>query len=388
MTELNESAKTVSDVVQISSVHPTFDTRVFEKCCKTLVERGWRVSLVIQADQAGIVDGVNLIPLERPRGRFGRVFKTGREAMKLALETGAPVCHVHDPELLLWTWMLTRRGRKVVFDMHENLPAAIRAKDWLPRWLRPVISRGVQIAERVLLRDKDVVLAETSYERDYEYLPRRIVVQNFPRTAQLSGVQAAKRAVPTLAYLGHIHQTRGSLTMVEVLRRLRQEGIEAELLLIGRVPPEHKLALLERAKEAGTKVEFAGHLAPLDAWTRVASCQVGMAVLSPEPNYITSYPTKMFEYMALGLPVVVSNFPLYREVIDQHACGYAVDPLDTDAVTAAVRDVLVDKEKAIELGRRGQRAVAGHYSWESEQTALTDLYTYLLDSRVTSNHQT
>ena len=113
---------------------------------------------------------------------------------------------------------------------------------------------------------------------------------------------------------------------------------------------------------------------PLDAWRLAAGAVAGLAVLEPEPNYVESFPTKMFEYMALGLPVVVSDFPLYRDVVDSSACGLCVDPLDSAALAAALERLIRDPALAHELGRKGREAVQTRYRWDQQLDALEAFY--------------
>jgi glycosyltransferase involved in cell wall biosynthesis len=113
---------------------------------------------------------------------------------------------------------------------------------------------------------------------------------------------------------------------------------------------------------------------PKDAWAIAKGCRIGLAVLRPEPNYLESIPTKMYEYMALGLPVILSNFPLYRDVVSRHQCGLCVDPGDPEDLAAAILQLLGDPQKAREMGERGRQAVVRNYDWEHQLDHLVALY--------------
>jgi glycosyltransferase involved in cell wall biosynthesis len=82
----------------------------------------------------------------------------------------------------------------------------------------------------------------------------------------------------------------------------------------------------------------------------------------------------MFEYMALGLPVVVSDFPLYRAIIERYRAGLCVDPLDPDATAMALRWLAGNPEEARAMGARGREAVASAYRWETERDKLFAFY--------------
>jgi glycosyltransferase involved in cell wall biosynthesis len=101
---------------------------------------------------------------------------------------------------------------------------------------------------------------------------------------------------------------------------------------------------------------------------------VGIVLNHPTPNYLDAYSTKMFEYMARGLPVVCSNFPLWTEIVAGADCGLTVDPRSAHAIADAIRSLNEDPELARRLGENGRRAIAERYNWEAELTKLEDLY--------------
>lgn len=107
-------------------------------------------------------------------------------------------------------------------------------------------------------------------------------------------------------------------------------------------------------------------------------CDVGLALLHPIGNYRESYPTKMFEYMAAGLPVVASRFALWESVLVPNDCGRVVDPLNLDEATEAVFEYWSSVELRERHGRNGRRAVLERYHWELERPRLIALYTGLI----------
>ena len=106
--------------------------------------------------------------------------------------------------------------------------------------------------------------------------------------------------------------------------------------------------------------------------------RVGLVVIHPQPNYIRSRPTKLFEYMAAGVPVIASDFPDWRKIIDAARCGLLVPPEDPRAIATAMEYLLTHPEEAREMGLRGRQAVEGSYVWDVEKKTLLDLYDSLL----------
>jgi glycosyltransferase involved in cell wall biosynthesis len=267
-------------------------------------------------------------------------------------------------------------GRTVVYDMHENVPATITSRSWIPGALRGVLLQTWKLLERVILRRVPVIFAEQSYAGHYEWVPTSQVILNLPLVGDLLAVPREPHERFTIGYVGRVSEHRGSGVALEAVAQLRRDGIEVEFECVGQASDAHAAALRQRAAELGvtSAVRFTGPLPPPEAWARIARCQVGVALLAPIPNYLESYPTKMFEYMALGLPVVVSNFPLYRGIVEEHAAGLCVDPLEPAAVADAVRRLMSDPREAQAMGRRGRDAVIAKYGWESEREKLFAFY--------------
>lgn len=362
--------------MHLTSVHSPLDTRIFFKECQSLASAGFDVVLVAPHAHDEVRDGIQIRGVTPAESRFERMLRTGPKVVARARAERGAVYHLHDPELLPWAGPLARQGA-VIFDMHEDLPRQILTKPWLPRWLRPALAAGARLAERWLLRGKRVVLAEASYQTGRPWLQDPVTVLNFPRVNWLeelgAGHQPGERR--RLAYLGAVTPQRGSLRTIEALGRLQAQGRELGFACVGPVSEEHRTQLLEAASRHGlADVSVPGYLPAPQGWEELIGCVAGLALLEPQPNYLESYPTKLFEYMALGLPVIASDFPLYREIVSSAGCGLVVNPLDVEGIAAAVGKILDDPDQAIQMGLRGRRAARERFSWESEEKKLLDLY--------------
>jgi len=265
-------------------------------------------------------------------------------------------------------------GVIVFYDMHENLPKQIQTKEWLPIPVRGFLSGVVSVLERAMLPWLGVVFAELSYRREYSWIKRCEVVLNLPQLDLLRSIPSSKRDVSLVAYIGGVTVQRGAVVMLKAVRMLRLEGYDLGFVCVGAVEPAVEAEPLFVEAQVDGWARFYGRLAPVDGWEVVAGCGIGLAVLGPSPNYLESYPTKMFEYMALGMPVVVSDFPLYREIVESNNCGLWVDPVDFRSVSAALRWLLEHPEEASAMGARGRLAVLERYSWDREAEKLVAFY--------------
>jgi glycosyltransferase involved in cell wall biosynthesis len=314
-----------------------------------------------------------------PFGRFGRsTFGTVR-LWKVLRRQRADVIQFHDPELLPLALVMRACGRTVVYDMHENLPKDILTKDWVPGPLRRALAFAARRFQQLALRFVPTVFAEASYAPEFTAAKRSVTALNYPLAADLAAVAQVKNSSFTVGYVGAISLNRGAVTMVEAVSALRARGVDARALLVGPVRDGVKADnTFKKAVEEGWIVAT-GRLKPAVAWERVATCHVGMAILSPSPNFTESLPTKLFEYMALGLPVIASDFTLWRRVVERAGCGFLVAPTEVTEIVEALHWLHDNPREASQMGVCGRATVLKEYSWASEFKKLRSFYQEILE---------
>lgn len=364
-------------VVHLTSVHVPFDTRIFYKQMKSLTKVGYEVVLIAVHSRDEIVENIRIRAVPTPRNRFERMFYTGFRVIWSALQENADIYHIHDPELLIWSLILRLRGKLVIFDMHENVPKDILSKPWIHPAVRYPISLVYRLLERVLLWRMPVIFAEHSYKRDYQWIHHQnTVILNTPLVDTLLAVSETPYAKPTVGFIGGVNTDRGSMITLSALAHLKQSDFIVEFDCIGPVNEIHRAELEAFIKTHRLEgIRLHGYMLPSEGYRIIARCHIGLAVLMPVPNAVSSYPTKMFEYMALGLPVIASGFPLYREVIESAECGLCLnDPTNPHELAEAIRWLIEHPQEAEMMGRRGREAVIKHYNWEAEAKKLCVFY--------------
>lgn len=365
-------------IIHLTTVHPLFDTRIFHKQAKTLVRAGYDVTLIAQHDKDEIVDGVKIIGLTKPRNRLSRIFGLTWRTFRLALKQRADVYHFHDPELLPIGVLLKLFTRaKVIYDVHEDVPQQILTKYWIPAPLRKPLSAVFNAFEKLLARMLDAVVVATEGIADKFRGHNPVVVHNYPDLKMLPNSSAPKeKNEKVLVYVGGISKLRGAVEMVQALDYLAHVE-DLRLDLIGRFePPELEREL--RAFPGYRRVRFLGWLQPGDVYKQLWAANIGLVCLHPDPRYVVGWPVKLFEYMAAGLPVIASNFPLWREIVEGNNCGICVDPLNPKAIAEAIKYLVTHPEEARKMGKNGRRAVVEKYNWEREGKKLLKLYEELL----------
>jgi len=366
-------------VVHMTSVHDAADTRILHKECATLAERGYEVVLVAPGSPKVLPPGVRHRAVRAARSRFERVTSTMWQVYRAARAERADVYHFHDPELAGVGIALRLQGARVVFDVHEDLVLDARTKPWIPRPLRPIVSALAHVALKSIQGTFTAIVPATPAIAQSFSHRRTIVVRNYPRLEELvsPGVVTPYEERPLNAiYLGAITLVRGVEQMVRAMEHpLMPQG--ARLTLAGDFEDD---ALLRRvgALPGWSRVDALGRVSRDDLAPVLARSRIGLLVLQPAPNFEQSLPTKLFEYMGAGLPVIASRFMECREIVEEYGCGVLVDPEDTDAIARAMQHLFTDAALARAMGERGRAAVQSRYQWRSEAKNLVQLYAQIL----------
>ncbi len=388
LEEIVRASGSNGKVCILTSVHPPFDTRIFHKEAQTLVQAGYEVVLIAPYDkESESVGGVQIMGLPRYKRRFYRPLNWWR-ILRTALRQKADVYHFHDPELLpIGLLIKLLSGRPVIYDVHEHYPELILTKEWVPAWLRRVISILFRHLENDLASfiDALVVVNDKLAER-FSGKGQVVTVANYLRIEE----KASDRTVEAtyglkrrsyLVYAGLIASDRGISQCIQAFEALKCDDLH--FVCAGRVdetvPPELRTILDGSTPVPG--FHYLG-LLPYEAIPGLLqNALAGLLCLQPAPNYILSTPNKLFEYMGTGIPVIASDFPYIRDVVSSVDCGILVNPTSTEAISAAMRYLLNHPDKAVKKGGNGRRAVKEKYNWKSEGRKLLRLYEELLSAR-------
>lgn len=369
-------------IAHLTTVHPRTDTRIRVKEAHSLAEAfDTVVSLFVQdgkGDEQDAVRRVSVIDTGAPkRSRLSRMTKGSWRMYRAVKLTRPAIAHFHDPELIPVGLLLKMAGIKVIYDVHEDVPRQILGKPWLSPPLRRPVSWLIELIEGFATRvfDGFVVATDTIGARFPE--SRTITVENFPLADELvkhSGIPYTER--PALfGYVGAISLARGARNMVLALESLG--GTDHLLELAGAYQPPALRYELETL--AGwNRVKFHGWADRDQVASLLGSVRAGLVVLHPTVNYVDSLPVKMFEYMAASLPVIASDFPLWRSIIDEAKCGMLVDPLVPGSISAAMQWILDHPAEAQIMGENGRRAVERKFNWQFSARKLADFYSRLI----------
>lgn len=365
-------------VCHLTSAHPRDDTRILLKECHSLVRAGYAVFFVVADGKKNeFKDGVSIIDVGVSHGRIRRMLGATRRVLAAARKIDADIYHFHDPELLPVGVKLSRLGKQVIFDAHEDLGKQMLSKHYLNKSLRRILAWAYETYERQCLHYFSAVIAATpTIQVKYSALHSlAVAVNNYPMVDELhlSDVTAQKTASTSICYVGGICQIRGIIELVQALQVVRHP---VRLQLAGNFTDSEELV---RTMPGWSKVNMLGYINRDGIRNTLNSSIAGLVTLHPTPNYVESLPVKMFEYMAAGIPVIASDFPLWRQIVEGNRCGICVNPLDPVDIARAIETLIANPTMAQEMGANGRRAVIKRYNWGQEERALIDLYARMVD---------
>ena len=361
-------------VAHLSPHRDPFEPRMFFEALSGAAA-GLDVMVVAPHERDETREGVRILGIPRYRNRLERVTITCWRCVRRAMAERPDIYHLHEPDLIPWGLWLRLSGRRVLYDVHEDYAAAAVVRPWLPGWARRAVAAFVGAVSTLARRAFTIVIAERYYARLF---PGGIEVLNYARLEEYAGLQSIARQPPSrprALYTGSVTDSRGARHHARLLDRL---PADAELLLIGQCAIPDLGAELEAKAAADPRLRLV--LAPgwvprstiaayyAESWT------CGLAIFPDTPHYREKELTKFFEYMAAGLPIVCSDFPVWRELVVGNAVGLAVDPEDPAAATAALIWLHEHPEQAAAMGQRGRELVRNRYNWDTQASRLVELY--------------
>lgn len=362
-------------IVHLSSAHPDRDVRIFLKECTSLASflSDSEVHLVLAGVEERVENNTTIHSVTARNGsRIHRMWTTVNEVYSKAISLEADVYHLHDPELLRIALKLKRAGKKVIYDAHEDLPRQLLGKSYLP--FKSLVSKVFEKYENCVVKKLDGVITATPFIRDRfsKIHPNVIDINNYPLLQEIEFEDPQNESSHNICYIGGITSIRGIKELVDAMG-----FTESFLDLAGTISEDFKNVLIQSM--GWDKVKTWGLVTRKVASEIKTKSFAGIVTFLPLPNHINSQPNKIFEYMASGLPVIGSDFPMWRSLLVDNNCGICVDPNNPNSIAAAIRFLQENPILAKEMGNNGKRLVREKYNWSIEENRLIAFYLDILN---------
>jgi len=367
-------------VCHITSAHDRYDIRIFHKECKSLAKYGFDVTLLVNDDgEDEFVDDIKIISTHfNPKNRYERMIISQKRIKEIATEIDADIYHFHDPELLALASYLKRRGKKVIFDFHEDVSQQILFKTWIPRNLRKIVSCLYKLYESRKAKKFDALITVTPkfVEKFKKINPNTTMVTNYPVLSEYEE-NSERRKSKSICFAGSISSQWNHINIINAIEQID----DISYILAGNGSKEY-LSALENLV-GWEKVNYYGKIPHEEVKEIYSKSIAGMALLSYDTQVGdegTLGNTKIFEFMEAGLPIICSNNRLWKEIVDKYQCGIVVAPNDIQGITNAITKLITHPTLAMRMGKNGRKITEEIFNWRLQFKNLYELYLKLLVS--------
>lgn len=365
--------KTVK-IAHLSSAHPDKDVRIYFKECVSLANNFHpegveiEVHLILSGVDERVDQNVHIHSVEHHGGsRLKRMWSTVNAVYQKAIELDADIYHFHDPELLRIAAKLKKAGKKVIYDAHEDLPRQLMGKSYLK--FKKQISSFFERYEDRVARKMDAIVTATPFIRDrfLKINPNSVDINNFPLNNEIELIEEESERENYVCFIGGISRIRGTVELVQAMNEAN-----CSLYLAGGISDDLKSEL--EMLPGWNKVNDLGFIDRKKAQEIKKNALAGVVTFLPLPNHVNAQPNKIFEYMASGLPVIGSHFPLWKQIIEDNHCGVCVDPENPKEIADAIEYLQNHPEEVRQMGINGKKMVSEKYNWGAEEKKLFEVY--------------
>lgn len=359
----------------LSSAHPWDDERVFYKIATSLAKRYDVVLCAVSDKDMFFEESIKVYGLKKV-SRAHR-FKNYPKIINIVKKENPEVIHFHDPDLLiLGIYFKLIMRKKVIYDVHEDYPLAFKNRHYMPKLLRHIFSGVFNFFEKCVSKmfDAIVVVTEDIYNKFRHR--NKVIIKNYPVLQMWERRNGYKLdGSINIIYIGSVSYERGISHLLEAVKDLLHLDIKLDI-----VGPFESQSYYERIKNYECdKIKIWGRVPKNQIPKILEKSHIGIVTLLPLERFKTSLPLKLFEYMAAGIPIIASNFDLWREIIEKADCGVMVNPEDTKEIKEAILYFYNNREKIVQKGLNGFEAVGSEYNWGHEEIKLFELYERILN---------
>ncbi len=348
------------------------DVRVFQKQAVSLTQDFKQVSLFSRCDKSRKEKGVDIKKVPTFKSRLLRFLYLNVLFFRVYFHR-ADLYIFHNPDTLPLLFALKLLGKKVVYDTHEDFSKRILMRAWLPSVLRPIFAKSIEFAESIayFVSNAFIVTQGSLVEK---YGSKSFLIENPPVLTEkpkkkiensnaVKDIKEQSHSVFKLIYVGGISVDRGVFDILNGLTLINQSFL-CELILIG--PVTNQLLDDMQGHVAWKHVSYMGVLPQHEAFAWMKKSDVGLVWLKDIGDYSETSPNKLFEYSAMEIPFVSTNFKLWKSKFKGNECGVFIEAESLSSFEEAIKYFYTHPSEKKEMGARGYSFVHKEYNWNLE----------------------
>lgn len=366
----------MTKVCHVTSVHEPTDARIFERECLSLAKI-YDVTLIAPNVDDYEKNGIHVKGVPLPAKRLIRL-RSLDAVLKKMIEVDADIYHFHDPELIPIGLKIQKQGKKIIFDSHEDIPAQILGKPYIPtKTLKVIISRMYSLYEKHSLKKYNGIVSVAPYivDRLKKINSNTVMLTNFPVYEDAIDSRSWENKI------GFAGMVIPHWNIHNIIKAIEDSDLTFEL-----AGPCSDNYLKELSSLKGwSKVNYHGVITHKEVMEMLGTCSIGMALASDNnPNGNNKQGsigvTKLFEYMLAGIPVIASEIISWKPILEGYDCGYCVDYNNPLEIKEKIEYLMSHLTEAKRIGNNGITAVKEEYCWQTQEPTLFNLYESLIAS--------
>ena len=365
-------------ILQLTTVHPSLDTRIFQRFARAVSQENNFDSILINANDDNFsLKNVKIMSPIKFKNIFHRIFFVQIRIYKKIVEIKPDLIHFHDPELIILGFFLKMRGFKIIYDVHENYQMKFKSKKGpvsiLTKFFIPFIYK---ILINLICKKFDAITcASVKLKKKYDALNEKVInIENFSmfEIFDKNKLKLKKKDFKKkLIYTGGITHYRGAETIINVFDKYKEN--DYELIICGRVNIKSLAKKLEK-KLLNPRIKNIGKIKIEEVFKLMSHSSIGVLLNEKVFDYDNAVPNKLFEYISLGLPIIASNFGVWRDVIEKYHIGEVCDPNNLEEIDNGIKKIFNNYDYYIDNYLKSHELIKKEFLWNYKKNRLINLY--------------
>jgi glycosyltransferase involved in cell wall biosynthesis len=345
---------------------------MYDKIAKSIGKHTKVTVIGIYSGEIEEIQNIKILPFRKCKRKISACTLSNLIGIYMsAVRENADIYHLHTPELIPLGCMLKKRGKLVMYDKREYENVFVRGH-FVLKTVRWGLNNIFKFLEYIAFRRFDLIICNTQgiFEASKG---NKCVVANFVDLESMKKIRAKKNKIFSVAYIGGLSADRCILKLVQAVGELNKEGVHVQLHLAGWWEKGLKKKCQNTKRWKYTR-DY-GMVSPKEAYKIARGCHVGICVLEQSENYMEGWAVKVFEYMGLGLPVIGTDFPKWREFYGETICFV---PPTKDGIKEGIKKFYGDDQLRKKYMKKSKSFVGDGHNWASQEEVLLDKIEELL----------